>query len=540
MPSEEPSLTNVQLVRCTGFGWAKAGRYAVKGYAYCEGVLYRGEELGAYFSSADSLEQLTLRLRAANGTFAFIGRWSDGLVAAVDRVRSVPLFYSEAGSWISDDLNYPSTGAHHDLDCMAVDQFLQSGYTIGARTLLSGIRQLQAGQMLLFGPEGPRVHYYFRHFHTDCGRSFDKMPVEELLEISDRVFTRLIDSCSGRQIVVPLSGGYDSRYIAAMLKRLGYDNVFCFSYGRSGSFEAKTSEIVAKRLGFRWAFVEYTHETWRKLLSNREYALYASNGCSLPHIQGIPALVALQESGAFEDDAIFVPGFCGDLLGGSYIPRQIIKRNSEELAAQPIELFLAQRDFSLRGDLYGHENIIAAIREEVPTELPYDERSYISVNEEFFTRHKVARFVVNDVRSFEFIGHEWRLPLWDSELTDFWYSVDANHRLENRLYNDFLMAAVFEPYGVDIRKGGVESVRKRIVRGPLAESLYRVVKPMVKVVGAQLLGRNVTDSNAFGELDGLLRSEIHGQKLASPKNINAHLAIWFIHKMVKTENVVGV
>jgi asparagine synthase (glutamine-hydrolysing) len=60
--------------------------------------------------------------------------------------------------------------------------------------------------------------------------------------------------------VVPLSGGLDSRIIVAMLKRLGVEDVICFTYGKKGNREAEISRQVAEALGYRWYFVEYTKE----------------------------------------------------------------------------------------------------------------------------------------------------------------------------------------------------------------------------------------------------------------------------------------
>ena len=50
-----------------------------------------------------------------------------------------------------------------------------------------------------------------------------------------------------------------------------------------------------------------------------------------------------------------------------------------------------------------------------------------------------SRLVINQQRSYEFIGHEWRLPLWSEEFLNFWEAVPAELKLEQKLYKDTLI-----------------------------------------------------------------------------------------------------
>ena len=38
-------------------------------------------------------------------------------------------------------------------------------------------------------------------------------------------------------------------------------------------------------------------------------------------------------------------------------------------------------------------------------------------------QERQAKFIVNSVRAYEFFGFEWRLPLFDAELMDFWSRI---------------------------------------------------------------------------------------------------------------------
>jgi asparagine synthase (glutamine-hydrolysing) len=64
-------------------------------------------------------------------------------------------------------------------------------------------------------------------------------------------FSRLVKSTSqqGKTLVVPLSGGLDSRIIVAKLKRLGANDVICVSYGRKGCRESEIAKMWQKLSG---------------------------------------------------------------------------------------------------------------------------------------------------------------------------------------------------------------------------------------------------------------------------------------------------
>ena len=105
-----------------------------------------------------------------------------------------------------------------------------------------------------------------------------------------------------------------------MLKKHQYKNVICFTYGNKNSFEIENSKKVAKALGFKWFFIEYNSKLIEGYLNTnefKEYAHFAGKLSSMPYLQEYFAVKYLQKEKIISDDAIFIPGFAGDLLGGS-------------------------------------------------------------------------------------------------------------------------------------------------------------------------------------------------------------------------------
>jgi hypothetical protein len=79
------------------------------------------------------------------------------------------------------------------------------------------------------------------------------------------------------RICLPLSGGYDSRYIAALLSDLQYKNVNAYTFGISRrqkeSFEVVRARQIAEKLGITWNQVELKNvfknaDKWYELFGN--------------------------------------------------------------------------------------------------------------------------------------------------------------------------------------------------------------------------------------------------------------------------------
>ena len=211
-----------------------------------------------------------------NGSFALVVETRDSILCVVDRIRSIPLFYAMTDTRfiIADDATYIVDQMKLPFNEKNGAEFLVTGFVTGHDTLFEGVKQIRGGEYRIYLKKDHSITpvVYHRFWHKDFFSGSD----EELLKYLDtafvHVFQRLIASAkrNGFHIVVPLSGGLDSRIIVAMLKRLGVEDVICFSYGKKGNHEAEISKKVAEALGYQWYFVEYTHEKWNKCYHSDE------------------------------------------------------------------------------------------------------------------------------------------------------------------------------------------------------------------------------------------------------------------------------
>ena len=419
-----------------GLAWHRRAGLCAKGSLFdAAGTFHRGAQLLYYFASVAGADDLRDKLRAAKGCFAVILDTERQLLAVVDSVRSIPLFYAcQAGGVVVGDDVYAiqqKLGGAAEIDPVAREEFLRVGYPVGPRTLDPRVGQIEAGEFYVWDKAAGRgrVQAYFRHAHgSDTGKSEAEL-LDELDEVTSRWARRLIASVEGRTMAIALSGGYDSRYVACALKREGCANVVCYSYGSPDSYEWQVARQVAARLGYPIHIVDYGRKAWRATLGAPwfvEFMRLAAQRCAIPCIQELPACAQLQAGQAIPADAVMVPGYGGDLQAGNYLPAEILAGRSEALLAEGIDRYLYRRLFTLVSAPIAPETkraILGRIHDDTARFKSDDLPGFCSVYEDWWVRHRSARFIVNTVRTFEWFGHEWRLPLWDNELLEWWQRI---------------------------------------------------------------------------------------------------------------------
>ena len=74
-------------------------------------------------------------------------------------------------------------------------------------------------------------------------------------------------------------------------------------------------------------------------------------------------------------------------------------------------------------------------------------------------QNRQANFIVNAVRVYEYFGVDWRIPLWDDELSDFWLSIGWKQKSNQVLYNKYMFEGYFIPLDVAIYKQGNNAMK---------------------------------------------------------------------------------
>jgi asparagine synthase (glutamine-hydrolysing) len=488
-PSQSAGFVDVSLTRD---GWVSRNGTFVRGAAFDGDILLSASGLAETFAGCKSDEQFVEKLKCLNGFFAVVQVIDRSCRFAVDRVRSIPLFYSlQSGVLRVSDCDERLASMHTPRQRNEVGEaeFFHVGYVTSRDTREEGVWQCLAGEMVSAesGADASSLrsipYFLYQHAGEDPGVRPDWE--HEFQEVLDRVFGRLIRFADGRPIVVPLSGGFDSRLIALMLRRLGYPKVLAFSYGVPGNAESVVSQHVAGDLRVPWEFVPYSMERWGQWYHSEDrlrYERYSGTLTSLPHYQDWPAIRELVGSGRISKESIVVPGHSADLLAGSRsggLPRLYCegKPSLPVLidACLRFHYCLWSRQFS--GDP-ARSQMVARLEEQLLGIVNQGATSNASVFETWDWQNRQAKFIVNAVRVYESAGLDWWLPFWDKEFMDFWRQVPMSKRVRKTWYDRFVDGLYRDIVGQECSPVGLRTQpMKRVLRSVFGgRALSRVVR----------------------------------------------------------------
>lgn len=424
-----------------GFKWYHSEGISCKGYLFDGNSHYfEGADLIKYFN-ATTLPQIKEKLVNANGFFSLVIRQDDKIYAAVDRLRSIPLFYSGDRFYLSDDPYWIKNRVAPKMNINSVKEFLIAGYVTGKDTLFNNINQLGAGGLVIYDKldKSTKVERYFEYDHENYVKKSQEELFDRMHEIHLNMFQRLVVSLSNKMAVIPLSGGYDSRLIIYMLKELGVENVLCFSYGKDNNYEARISKSVANYLGYKWVFIKTERRDWYNYYNSdarKNYFRFASNLSSLSHEQDFIAINRLKEKGMIEDDSVIIPGHSYDFIAGSHIPRYF--KNIQNLSYDELINSIFKKHYGLWNWKNTNPELETIFREKIVNLIGYQKQMSGEDASNLFElwdwQERQAKFIVNSIRVYDFFDLEWRLPLWDNEIMNFWLQIPFQHRFERNLF----------------------------------------------------------------------------------------------------------
>ncbi len=426
----------------------------VRGEGWFQGERLDGIPLAKHlYSCFANNEQLhKIIKKVLFGSFSFILGDFNRIIASVDYARTIPLFYSLENDKLiisdkADDVLSHISKIQPDIDSWF--EFPHSGFVTGPDTLIKGLQQLQAGEALTFLDGKISLKRYFHYLSNVTTQT--EARAEDYFHCLDsayvNAFVRLLQSIGSRTIVIPLSGGLDSRLIAVMLNRLGKSDVICFAYGAKNTADVNTSRRVAKILGYRWIHVPYTFRKWRSWANSELYHQYlntAHNFSSTPHIDDWLAIGLLQNEKIIPDDSVFVPGHTGDFISGGHIPHWFQGKEtvpwskfSESIVGKHYRLWPPLLE---RWGYQSYARIVSRIKSRLtfPEEMCIEDKLTASRHESFDWQERQAKYIINSVQVFEFWGYSWRLPFWDIEIIEAWRNIPIDLKIGKFLYEKWL------------------------------------------------------------------------------------------------------
>ena len=447
------------------------------------------------------------KLSDVNGCYS-LALWDEQnsrLVLASDIYATRPLYFLH-----SDDKLYFSPSVFGlakllnktQINLPALGQFLQTSMISGNHTWIENINKLIPGAILTFKDNKITVQKYFQpKFEPNAISVFDSATgiVEHLKSALERH--------KKEKFSLSLSGGGDSRLVAALCKQLGYEfKTFTFSGEKAGDLDI--ARMVSKKL-------ELVHYP---LLIPPDYlsefirdAVYNTNGyTSAINFHGISTRTEVRKLAGIALSGLYGNNFLGYMSFGMQKFSSINDR--AKFTAQLASWLNSGFDFeelnctANKGDFQRSEEISSGLTDS------YLQESYLD------TLLAIDHFGINSQRTLcgfwlENDMLEYRTPFCDYDLMKFNLAIPGKHKLLMQIGRE-----IWRTHFAEL--GEIEYQRTQL---PIASpaSMVAIKKMLNKVVGTAPLPGILDYANIFrNELSNWIKAFLTGKNSLNSEYLN--------------------
>lgn len=504
--------------------WISTDGVYVVGCAYLGDDCLDSDSLIAYFKTATNIDEFLSLVSSLNGIFSVVIQRDDFLASAVDLTRLYPVFYTyKNDKWCISDTPYSLISSDSTISSEALLQIRSLDTVFSDKTLVNDIYRLQSGQIVEFKEGGIFEKRTYFHYNTPTSQ-VQASSVEALEIVLKSAVGRLVKRADGRQIVMPLSAGYDSRIIITLLKEYGYTNVLTYTMGSDyEESECPVAKRVANILGYENHSL-ILKEIYKEL-DLSDFGAYVkhlgafSNFC---WISEYACIKWLQKNNLIDRDAIVVPGHAGDFFAGMDVTKSLVKEN-DSLNVLAFRLlynaFESDSPFKLFKSIKEQLCIASKSGDYVP-----------SLYLDFIFRNRLSAFASNSARAYTFLGYEVAFPLWDKSFLEIMRYLPLRQLQNCSLYKDcvervFMRNGVYFPKYFPQISVYKKQYFKNLLRSLLPQGTLKYKVNHLDAIGTWHLAENLCDDFC-----------IACARAKKPFSINSCLTEWYIGTVVKLLN----
>ncbi|MBN2416202.1 hypothetical protein JXO52_10190 [bacterium] len=250
------------------------------------------------------------------------------------------------------------------------------------------------------------------------------LPEEDLVEEGTRILRQLFLSPKGERIIVPLSGGLDSRTVLAGLVNKGYkEKITVVTFGVPDSYDFEIGGLVARRFGVQQMPINLNEVpvTLEQLLE------HARNGGAWTFLfDSFYNNLICRE---FGKDAVYWTGFMGGELGGSRVPLEE-SLTWDQARRVFVKKYTACPSITLCRP--GHDPA-----DSLPSVPAYD-RTLLSFDDQLHFAKQQHLFLERIIRS---SGCTFQIPFLNPEWVTFMLGIPREYRIKKYLYKKILQRA---------------------------------------------------------------------------------------------------
>ena len=367
--------------------------------------------------------------------------WNDCLLISYDRTNgncqilsnraaSIPVFWTsdEGQTLVSNNMAWLG-GRGGPVDRVAFAETLLWDVPLGERTFRKNIRQLPAGYRLLISSSGVRTQKAFALNIRPSSAGSSAVAPEEFARQGAALNSRAVQRAVSRNssLILPISGGLDSRCILGSLTPLMRNCCRTVSFGQPGALEIQYGRSVAERCGVPW----------------RSYALNADHytgadlqetiraGCGMTPLQHLHLSSALRQLPRGPSQ---VPiGFMGDPIAGA----DSLEKSDTVNADGAVAIMFRKAGLTAKAaaGLFGREtadeiaNDIARIYRDATAANPIE-----AFLEYYFIVERQSKLVTHIFNHLQWSGHGLGFPFMDGEWARFFLSLPPELRAGRTLF----------------------------------------------------------------------------------------------------------
>ncbi len=456
--------------------WNKTERIFTIGHFFYQSKLFNSQSMLLILANLKKKVDLLSFLSEIQGFFSFIIIFEEEVVVVSDRVRSIPFFWTRYHNdeYIFSDSPYNLINKDTKINKVSENELRLSGYVTGSETLYSNVYQTLPGFVYSYqnGKDVEISQYSTYPINNKKKLLEKKIIIQKLEESYSFAIEKMILYLDGRQAVIPLSGGLDSRFLLALLKEKSYENILTFTYGREEKDEVAISKTLASFFGVRWFFVPYENSLMQSLFEKSfdQMIKKCSLGFSSPVVQDWYAIYFLKLNGLLNPDAVIIPGHAVtniiELSSPKIFQNKKFKKN-EILIILGESNYVYNKKYKKR---FENEisNKIALNLNLFKNVYNQNEASEIVFNFSYLERQ--SKFISNSVRIYEFEGYDWYLPFWDKSLIEIWSQIPLIYSQNREIYSTLInhmfpeMQEKIEIFGLKKRQIMETKRKKEIIK----------------------------------------------------------------------------
>lgn len=388
-------------------------------------------------------------------------------------------------------------------DEMAIAQYLLFGYPLGKRTLLKNVYRLQPSTITEIDIE--RSEISIKHLH-DFNFEDKKYSSRSLEDISDNLVSLFCEACgnrgkSARRNVVSLSGGLDSRSVAAGLYKsnISFLGATYLDANKTALLDAKLAEQIADILKADWKLFKLSPpkgKDFLKLLRIKSGLNYLGMSFILPFFDSIKETYGHQIT--------YFTGDVGSVLRDLRPSRKI--NDIDELVKYIL----------LNKQIYSPDDVSAMTRipkKEIISEL---KKHILSYPERKWDQKYVHFSIYEECLKWSFEGEDrnrfyfWSTaPLLSIPFFDFVMNCHDDLKSKNTLYRKFLLKLCPEACRINNANWNLPIVSKRLPIKLFLKSIYHRLPLQYKKIIKQCLLKNSNPYENHSNFMNCIREQLN-------------------------------